>query len=817
MQRRLIRWRRLFISPISGTKPPRRKSRSRLIDHSRLETLEVRQLLSATLSGTSDTQQFDNLSVDQLAMVEHVQSLGPVEFRTLTAEQAPLLSHPQIHSLSGRVVFQRIPLAARQSLTADQVSWLRVRRTGLRGLTDDQIDHLSVEQVQSLKNRDVRSLSPAQIPNLSAAQTSRLTAYQQLRKLSDEATAALTGDQIRTFDIRRSRLDLLTGDQIQELSIAQLDDVKRSSDVALLSEQQLEIRELMKKENAAAMPQGSGSAVVAYQEMRIGNMSVGEIRTLAYRDFSRLSGEQSPYLTLEQVASIPNGWWFGRISSEARATLTNIQVRSLTVSETGLKGLTTDQIGDLSPAQILSLNYREFERLAPTQTPLLTADQVSSIPNSWWFGRLSDDARSVLTAAQVQALRVDNLGLSGLTPTQVAVLALDQILSLSFREFHFLTEAQTPLLSAEQVATIPNSWWFGRMSVEARAAITPDQVKSLAVAEIGVGSLTLSQVRALSKQQVQSLGYREFQYLSPEQIIDLTGDQVRALQIEILHLGGLTESQRAELSVEQIQRLTYRDFRYVNAVQTPELTTEQVGSIPNDRWFARISAEARAALLPEQVQALNVSVLGVGGLTAEQASQLSPEQVQSLGYRNFEKLGPDQIVHLSAEQLETIPNHWWFGRIPDDSRAALTDSQVQTLNVAVLGLGGLTTDQIAVLTTSQIQSVGYREFERLNADQSALLTGEQLQLIPNHWWFERIPDDVRAALTGDQVRMLSVETVGLSGLTAAQIAELSAAQVRTLSYRAFEFLTAAQTPELTAEQLQSIPNEWRFYRVSDSA
>lgn len=72
MQRRLIRWRRLFISPISGTKPPRRKSRSRLIDHSRLETLEVRQLLSATLSGTSDTQQFDNLSVDQLAMVEHV-------------------------------------------------------------------------------------------------------------------------------------------------------------------------------------------------------------------------------------------------------------------------------------------------------------------------------------------------------------------------------------------------------------------------------------------------------------------------------------------------------------------------------------------------------------------------------------------------------------------------------------------------------------------------------------------------------------------------------------------------------------------------
>ena len=219
----------------------------------------------------------------------------------------------------------------------------------------------------------------------------------------------------------------------------------------------------------------------------------------------------------------------------------------------------------------------------------------------------------------------------------------------------------------------------------------------------------------------------------------------------------------------------------------------------------------------QQVQALDVSVTGVSGLTSEQAAQLSPAQVQLLGYRDFERLGPEQIVHLSAEQLATIPNYWWLERIPEDSRAALTDSQVQALNVANVGLGLLTTEQIAVLTTSQVQSIGYRDFENLNLSQSPLLTAEQLQQIPNHWWFERIPDNVRATLTGVQIRNFSVATVGLAGLTAEQIAELSPAQVKTVGYRNFEFLTGEQTPHLTAEQLQSIPNEWWFYRISRNA
>jgi hypothetical protein len=307
MQSRVIRWRRLFISSLVGVKPARRRSRSRFGNSGNPETLEVRQLLSATAFATPNSTQSEDLSAEQLAIAEHVQSLSTSQFRTLTAEQAPLLSQQQIHGLGNRSAFQRIPLEARQALTADQVSWLRVHKTGLQGLTDDQIDDLTTEQVQSLKVRDLRSLTPSQIPNLSAVQTSRLSAFHQLRKLAEESRGALTGDQIRMLDIARSRLDLLTEEQIAELSIAQLEDVRRNTDVAMLSSEQHEIRNMMAAGMEPPARPASTSAMTVFSEMPVGNRTVGEIRALTYRHFESLTAEQTPYLSLEQVATIPNG------------------------------------------------------------------------------------------------------------------------------------------------------------------------------------------------------------------------------------------------------------------------------------------------------------------------------------------------------------------------------------------------------------------------------------------------------------------------------------------------------------------------------
>ena len=507
----------------------------------------------------------------------------------------------------------------------------------------------------------------------------------------------------------------------------------------------------------------TGTAV-ADAPVEVDGMTLNEIQSLTYRQFNQLNSAQVVFLTGDQVGSVPNNWWFRRMATDIRAALTESQVQSLAVSRVGLSNLTEMQRNQILTEQVQSLGYREFRFLNAEQTPLLTGQQLSTIPNSWWFRRIPTPSRAALTTDQVPALRVDRVGLSRLTGDQIDAITVNQIQSLGYRDFRFLDADQTPHLTREQLATIPNSWWFRRMSSDARSAMTLDQIPSLS-SKIGIGYLT--------------------------------------------------ETQRAALTSDQIQSVNYRDFRFLNADQTPLLTAEQIASIPNSWWFGKISSDARAAITAEQIPSLNVARVGISGLTDSQVDALTPEQIQSLNYRQFEHLSPEQIVHLTAAQVGTIPNSWWLGRIPSDSRAAMTAEQVAGLNVKKVGISKLTAEQITFLSAEQITTLGYRDFERLSADQIVHLTADQIATIPNHWWLRRIPNDVRAALTGEQVRALNVAKTQLSPLKEAQRLELSVAQIQSLGYRDFGYLSASQIVHLTAEQLQSIPNTWWFRRIPE--
>ena len=296
----------------------------------------------------------------------------------------------------------------------------------------------------------------------------------------------------------------------------------------------------------------------------------------------------------------------------------------------------------------------------------------------------------------------------------------------------------------------------------------------------------------------------------------LTAEQVQALDVATTGIGLLTRDQIDALSVEQIQSLGYRELRYLNPKQTPLLTVDQIAPIPNSWWLHRISDEARATLTGEQVRALDVAAVGIGGLTAEQIAELSDEQIRQLGYRDFERLSPTQIPVLTPAQVATIPNGWYFRRTPEASRAALTGEQVRALNVAELGIGELTAAQVGELSAAQVQSLSWHEIRHLLPAQAPLISADQVSSINNRWHFERIPDDVRAALTPEQIRELNVAELGLSSLTESQIAELSVEQIQSLTYRSFERLSADQTPHLTAAQLATIPNEWWFGRWNES-
>ena len=96
---------------------------------------------------------------------------------------------------------------------------------------------------------------------------------------------------------------------------------------------------------------------------------------------------------------------------------------------------------------ITSLNFWEFGQLTALTAPLLTAQQVASIPNRYWFGQIPNDARAALTATQVPSLRVATVGLNLLTPQQVSWLTPAQIQSLYYFDFKYLLPSQIPALT----------------------------------------------------------------------------------------------------------------------------------------------------------------------------------------------------------------------------------------------------------------------------------------------------------------------------------------------------------------------------------
>jgi len=582
--------------------------------------------------------------------------------------------------------------------------------------------------------------------------------------------------------------------------------------------------------------EGEGSATV----QSIDATQLAAIQRLTYRDFATLAPSEIPYLTNSQVASIPDNWWFTRMSATARAAFTETQVPSLNVAKIGLAPLTAQQVGWLSEAQVASLGYQNFKYLLVGQIPRLTATQVASIPDNWWFTRMSAAARGAFTETQVPNLNVATIGLSPLTSQQIGWLSQAQVESLTYQNFQYLLPSQIPLLTATQGASIPDNWWFTRMNGTARAAFAQIQIPHLNVAKIGLAPLTAQQIGWLSQAQIESLTYQNFQYLLPSQIPLLTAAQVASipdnwwftrmnaavrgaftetqvpsLNVAKIGLAPLSTQQIGWLSQAQIASLTYQNFQYLLPSQIPLLTAAQVASIPDNWWFTRMNAAARGAFTETQAPSLNVAKIGLAPLSTQQIGWLSQAQIASLTYQNFQYLLPSQIPLLTAAQVASIPDNWWFTRMNAAVRGAFTETQVPSLNVAKIGLAPLTAQQIGWLSQTQIESLTYQNFQYLVPSQIPLLTAVQVASIPDNWWFTRMNAAARGAFTEAQVANLNVAKIGLAPLTTEQIGWLSQAQIESLTYQSFQYLAPSQIPLLTAAQIASIPDDWWFTRLSE--
>jgi hypothetical protein len=357
------------------------------------------------------------------------------------------------------------------------------------------------------------------------------------------------------------------------------------------------------------------------------------VTDLDYTQFQSLTPDQVPQLTTDQIASIPSSYWFATMSADARAALTAPQVQALNTANVDLGLLTSNQVAELSTAQIQQTPYWDFQYLNASQVTQLTVAQVASLPDSYWFSTVTADARAALTAPQVQALNTASVDISLLTSAQVAELSTSQLQQVSYWDFQYLNSAEVTQLTVAQVASIPDTYWLTTMAADARAALSAPQVQALDTAHIDLSLLTSDQV--------------------------------------------------AELSTDQLQQVPYWDFQYLNATQVGSLTTDQIASIPDSYWFSTMSPDARAALTASQVQALNTASIDLSLLTTDQIAELNTYQVQQVQYWDFQYLTPTEVTNLTLHQMASIPNLYWFNTMSPESQAAFSPDQLAALQFPI--------------------------------------------------------------------------------------------------------------------------------------
>jgi hypothetical protein len=294
----------------------------------------------------------------------------------------------------------------------------------------------------------------------------------------------------------------------------------------------------------------------------------------------------------------------------------------------------------------------------------------------------------------------------------------------------------------------------------------------------------------------------------------LNQSQIRALNVAEVRISYLTPQQIGYLSTAQIQSLITSDFSYLSPLQIPLLTTAQAASIST---LSPFSVEARAAFTQPQVRALDVAITRIHRLTPTQVSWLTVGQIQSLQSLDFEFLSPAQIPYLTPLQISTISSSGAFGTLSDDARAALTQPQVQALDVALVGLNRLTVNQIKWLTAPQIQTLQIHDLIYLRPNQMQHISTAQMGSMTSWQVMDSWSPEQRAAVLNYQIRALRPEAVRASLLTSLQISTLRVAQLQAVMATELHYLTPSQIKYLTNTQIAGIPTSSALGMWSDEA
>jgi len=196
------------------------------------------------------------------------------------------------------------------------------------------------------------------------------------------------------------------------------------------------------------------------------------------------------------------------------------------------------------------------------------------------------------------------------------------------------------------------------------------------------------------------------------------------------------------------------------------------------------------------------------GLLNNVYADYTPAQIAAMNYSQFSSLPASQIQYLSSAQIASIPSTGWMNTLSAAQKEAMTPTQVQAVNTAVVSIGALPADQRTQLTTTQISSISsYGDFQYVPASDMASLTPAQIATIPSTGWMNTMTSAQLEALTPAQVQAVNTAVVSIGSLPADQRTQLTTTQISTISsYGDFQYVPANMVTSLTPAQIATVPS-----------
>lgn len=744
-----------------------------------LETLEDRIVMSADalLAPPPIEPAAVQTSAALLSTEDWVHSLQYYQFNQLLPEHVQYLTPAQVASIPNTSYFAAMSAGARGAMNAAQVQALNVANIRINLLTPTQVGYLTTAQVQSLPFWDFEFLAPAQVPLLTSGQIASINGTAVFDTWTAPAKAALTVPQIQSLNMSLVRPTVLSAAQL-------------------------------------------------------GSLTATQIQSIAYYDLNLLTAAQIPYVSAAQMASIPTSGFIAALTPAARAALTAPQIQAINPAALSLPLLTPTQIAALTTVQVQSIPFWDLHLLGASQIPLLTAAQVASINSASVLAAWSSASRAALTMAQVQSLNMNLVRPTPLSATQIGWLTPAQVQLIANYDFNLLPASQIPHLTAAQIASMPTVGFMSAWTPAARAALTMTQVRAISVSALSLPLLTPQQIGYLTAAQIQAVPFWEMYLLTPVQIpfltstqmasinsaniitawsaearAALTTPQVQSLNMSLVRPTALSTTQLSWLLAAQVQAVANYDLNLLPATQVPNISTAQIASIPNSGFFTAWSASARAALTTAQVQAIAPAALSISLLTPAQIAVLTAAQIRSVPAFEIPLLQAAQIPQLQISQVAAVTSlASWSPAL----RGALTVSQVQALNVALVRIEMLTLAQRGWLTVGQVRSLAYFDLAFLPAVQVSSITVGQIASIPTTGVLATWSPEARAALNAAQVQSIAPAALTLPHLTAQQIGYLLPVQIHQVPVYEFSFLGPPQVRQLTTAQIASINTRGLF-------